>query len=190
MKKFLAAVLTGIMLLSIAGCGKTGIQNAGADWISEGNIDVYENSDGTFEYDGKIGATMQTAWFSYVVNDAYYTTDSIGGYTPSDGDVLVVVDVTVKNTFQESIPMFDTDFQLQWNDDAEDAYAFPIATSEKLLSNQLPEEYTLKVNEETTGVLIFEAPAGYEDFCLGFLEFYEDNTEGNLFFVYFSADEK
>ena len=106
------------------------------------------------------------------------------------GDVLVVVDVTVKNTFQESIPMFDTDFQLQWNDDAEDAYAFPIATSEKLLSNQLPEEYTLKVNEETTGVLIFEAPAGYEDFCLGFLEFYEDNTEGNLFFVYFSADEK
>ena len=86
--------------------------------------------------------------------------------------------------------MFDTDFQLQWGDDADDAYAFPVATSEKILDDQLPEEYELKVKESTTGVLIFEAPEGNEDFSLSFLEYYEDNSEGNLFFVYFTADEK
>ncbi len=193
MKKFLAAVLTGIMLLSIAGCGKTGIQNAGADdsWVDDDeDVDVYEYDDGTKLYEGKIGSKMKTAWFDFTVNSAYYTEDAIGGYTPSEGNVLVVVDITVKNTFQESIPMFDTDFQLQWGDDADDAYSFPVATNEQILDDQLPEEYELKVKESTTGVLIFEAPEGNEDFSLSFLEYYEDDTEGNLFFVYFTADEK
>ncbi|MBO4608709.1 MAG: DUF4352 domain-containing protein [Lachnospiraceae bacterium] len=192
MKKFLAAILTGIMLLSIAGCGKTGIQNAGDDsWVdADDDVEVYNYDDGTKLYEGKIGSKMQTAWFDFTVNSAYYTEDAIGGYTPSDGNVLVVVNITVKNTFQETIPMFDTDFQLQWGDDVDDAYAFPVATNEKILSDQLPEEYDLKVKETQTGVLVFEAPAGNEDFSLSFLEYYEDNTEGNLFFVYFTADEK
>ena len=191
MKKFLAAVLTGIMLLSIGGCGKSGIEIAGDSWVSDDeDVEVYEYEDGTKLYEGKIGSKMKTAWFDFTVNSAYYTEDAIGGYTPSEGNILVVVNVTVKNTFQESIPMFDTDFQLQWGDDADDAYAFPVATNEKILDDQLPEEYDLKVKESTTGVLIFEAPEGNEDFSLSFLEYYEDNSEGNLFFVYFTADEK
>lgn len=188
MKKFLAAVLAGIMLLSIAGCGKTGL---GDSWVAEDDdIEVSTFSDGTKCYEGKIGSKMKTAWFDFTVNSAYYTEDAIGGYTPSDGNILVVVDITVKNTFEESIPMFDTDFQLQWGDDADDAYSFPVLTNEKLLNDQLPEQYDLKVKEETTGTLIFEAPEGNEDFSLSFLEYYEDDTEGNLFFVYFTADEK
>ncbi len=190
MKKFLAAMLTGIMLLSIAGCGKTGIQNAGADWIEEGNIEVYSADDGTFEYDGKLGDKMVTAWFDFTVNDAYYTKDAIGGYTPSDGNILVVVDLTIKNNFTETIPMSNYDFQLQWNDDSDNAYSFPVETSEDIIKGQLPAEYELKVKEEKSGLLVFEAPEGNEDFCVGFLEYYEDNTEGDLFFVYFTADEK
>ena len=53
MKKFFAAVLTGIMLLSIAGCGKTGIENAGDSWVSDDeDVDVYEYDDGTKLYEG------------------------------------------------------------------------------------------------------------------------------------------
>ncbi len=193
MKKFLAAMLTGIMLLSIAGCGKTGIQNAGADdsWVEDDDdVEVYEYSDGSKLYEGRMGSEMKTAWFNFTVNDAYYTEDAIGGYTPSEGNVLVVVDLTVKNTFSESIPMFDTDFQLQWGDDADDAYSFPVVTNEEIIKGQLPEEYELKVKESKSGVYVFEAPAGNKDFSLSFLEYYEDDTEGNLFFVYFTADEK
>ena len=187
MKKFFAALLTGVMLLSLAGCGKSGLES---NWAESQGIDVYTADDGTVYYEGKTGNTMKTAWFDFTVNSAYYTEDAIGGYTPSDGNVLVVVDITVKNTFSESIPMFDTDFQLQWGDEADDAFQFPVTTSEEIIDNQLPEEYELKVKEETTGVLVFEAPEGYEDFSLSYLEYYEDGTEGNLFFVYFTADEK
>ena len=43
-----------------------------------------------------------------------------------EGYQLLVADVTVKNTNRESIPMYDTDFQVQWSDDSEDAYDVPI----------------------------------------------------------------
>ena len=38
-----------------------------------------------------------------------------------------MADITVKNTFEQSIEMYDTDFQVQW-DDGDDAYAYPITT--------------------------------------------------------------
>ena len=34
------------------------------------------------------------------------------------------------------------------------------------------------------------APEGTEDFSIGFVEYYENDTEGNGFWVYFTADEK
>ena len=188
MKKFFAAILTGIMLLSLAGCGKSGLADSWAN--ADDDVEVHTYDDGSKLYEGKIGSTMKTTWFNFTVNSAYTTEDSIGGYTPSNGNVLVVVDITVKNTFSETIPMFDTDFQLQWGDDADDAYSFPVCTSEEIIKDQLPEEYELKVKEEVTGVLVFEAPAGNDDFSVSYLEYYEDGTEGDLFFVYFTADEK
>ena len=148
----------------------------------------YTYSDGTEYYEGRIGTIMKTEWFNFAVKNAYCT-ESLSGYKPAKGNVLVVVEIYLKNTFNETIPMFDTDFQLQWGDDSDDAYSFPIS-SNIILKDQLPIEYNLKKGEEKTGTLIFEVPKGNEDFSLSFLEYYEDNSEGNLFFVYFTADEK
>lgn len=189
MKKLLSIVLVLTMILAIAGCGKSGL---GTEWASsDDDIQVYDFDDGTHLYEGRMGSKMKTAWFDFTINDAYYTEDAIGGYTPSNGNVLVVVELTIKNTFSESIPMSNWDFQLQWGEDDDDeAYAFPVETNEDLLSDQLPAEYNLKVNDSKTGTLVFEAPAGYEDFSVSFVEYYEDDTEGDYFFVYFSADEK
>ncbi len=207
MKKMIVMLLALITVMSLAGCGKTGLASASLDNDSDSessskdddkeekeskksDVEVYENEDGTYTYEGRIGSTMETEWFDFTVNDAYYTSDSIGGYTPSEGNVLVVVDMTIKNNFTQSIDMYTYDFQLQWNDDSEDAYAFPIETSEPLIDNQFENEFSIKVNKEVNGCYIFEAPEGNEDFSISFLEFFEDETEGDLFFVYFSADEK
>ncbi|MBO4910413.1 MAG: hypothetical protein J5476_14155 [Lachnospiraceae bacterium] len=70
------------------------------------------------------------------------------------------------------------------------AKIFPIEVSEPILENQFPAEYELKVNESRTGTLVFEAPEGSKDFGVGFVEYYEDATEGNGFWVYFTAEEK
>jgi len=185
MRKLIASVLTVMMILAIAGCGKTGIESAG----NSSDVEVYDNGDGTKYYEGRMGSTMATAWFDFTVNDAYIT-DEFDGYTPSEGNVFVVVDMTLTNTFNESVDMYTYDFQLQWGDDADDAFEFPIESNEDLIDGQFNGDYTLKIKETKQGYYIFEAPEGNKDFSVSFLEYFDDDSEGNLYFVYFTADEK
>lgn len=143
-------------------------------------------------------ATVRAGWvipctpifFDYTVNSAYLC-DEFQGYVPSqDGFRLLVADVTIKNTFQESIPMFDSDFQVQWNSDAEDAYDVPITYYTDAVSDQqLPGEYDLAVDEERSGLLVFEVPEGNKDFSISYLEIFEDGSEADVFFVFFTAEE-
>ena len=145
--------------------------------------------------EGRLGDTMHTYFFDYTVNSAYLC-DTFEGYTPIlDGYRLLVADVTVKNTNRESIPMYDTDFQVQWSDTSEDAYEFPITYYTDAVSDQqLPTEYDLAVDEERTGLLVFEVPEGETDFSISYLELFDDGTEegssGDTFFVYFTAEEQ
>ena len=86
--------------------------------------------------------------------------------------------------------MYTYDFQLQWGDDADDAFEFPIESNEDLIDGQFNGDYTLKIKETKQGYYIFEAPEGNKDFSVSFLEYFDDDSEGNLYFVYFTADEK
>ena len=96
--------------------------------------------------------------------------------------------------------MYDTDFQIQW-DDGDDAFAYPITINTETYEeldpvgdSQLPGTYTLAVDEERTGELVYEVPAGFTDFSIAYLEQFvdEDGNEstGDTFFVYFTAEDQ
>lgn len=209
---FLATVVTAAVL---TGCGSNGTLggtsgNSGSS-SNSGNSDTssspsssstppssaatqsqvgYPDENGNAE--GFIGDTMHTYFFDYTVNSAYLC-DEYEGYTPEDGYEILVADVTVKNTVTQSIEMYDTDFQIQWNDDADDAYDFPITLyldeGEVLNDQMFPGVYTLSVNQSVNGLLVFEVPAGNKDFSISYLEMFDDDTTGDVFFVYFSAEK-
>src|SRR5699024_8022210 len=131
--------------------------------------------------EGRTGDTMETYFFDFTVNSAYLTSD-YAGYTPAEGNVLLVADITVKNTFQQSFEMYDVDFQAQW-DDGDDAYAYPITTDMETYTevdpvgeNQLPGTYSLAVDEERTGELVYEVPSGFADFSIAYLEQFVDDS--------------
>ncbi len=171
-KKFLYALLGVVLAIGLTGCGSSGIKS----------------EDGYGE--GRLGDTMVTYFFNYSVNSAYLC-DEYNGYLPEDGNRLLVADVTVKNTFNESIEMYDTDFQVQWNTDGEDDYDVPITYYvDPVSDDQLPGVYELGVKEEKTGLLVFEVPEGYKDFSISYLEMFDDDSDGDVFFVYFTAEEK
>ena len=48
------------------------------------------------------------------------------------------------------------------------------------------------MDEERTGLLVFEVPAGETDFSISYLELFDDGTaegeKGDTFFVYFTAE--
>lgn len=150
-----------------------------------GYPDEYGYAEGTF------GDAMHTAFFEYTVNSAYLC-DEYEGYEPSEGNTFLVADVTVHNPYTYTVPMYDTDFQVQWDSDAEDAFGYPITAymdeDEDIDDSMLPQEYEVRRFEDRNGILVYEVPEGENYFSISYLEIYEDGTEGDVFFVYFSAD--
>ena len=148
--------------------------------------------------EGRVGDTMETFFFDFTVNSAFLTQD-YGGYAPAERNVLLVADITVKNTGQAGIEMYDLDFQVQWGDDGSNAY--PITTDMETYAevdpvgeSQLPATYALAADEERTGELVYEVPAGNTDFSIAYLERFvdEDGREstGDTFRVRFTAEER
>ena len=147
--------------------------------------DIYPGIDGYAE--GKPGDSMHTYWFDYTVTGAYVCNE-YGGYLPKAGYEILVVEMAVRNTFDEWIPMFDDDFQAQWNDISDDAYVWPIEDAELLGEDVLPAYYVLEEGQMVMGLLLFEVPVGYTDFSLAYWEIFDDNTYGDLFFLDFTVD--
>lgn len=218
MKKLLCTLLMTVLMLNLTACSSSeeslsdllpntfgGIEAdeeseaiEASDIIEENDANVENNtSSGPDVYaedgygEGRLGSVMHTYFFDFTVNSAYLCGE-YNGYTPAEGNVLLVADVTVKNTDNYSIEMYDTDFQIQWGEDAdEDAYDYPITLyADPVSDDQLPGTYPLAVDEEVTGLLVYEVPAGYNDFSISYLELFDDDTEGDVYFVYFTAKEQ
>lgn len=166
MKKMMA-VLFALTVLVISGCGKK---------------------------DG-FGATMKTYFFNYQVDSAYVCGE-FEGYKPAEGNQLLVASVTIKNTFNEEIEMYDTDFQAQWGEEGEEAFSLPITFDgteeglDPLTDEQLPGIYPLAKGESRSGLLIFEVPEGKQDFSISYMEAFDDDSTGETFFVNFTAETK
>ena len=176
MKRLGTMALAVCMLLVLAGCGGKGSGN-----------------------EGRTGETMETYFFDFTVNEARLV-PAYETYTPAEGNVMLVVDVTVKNTFNKSIEMYDTDFWLEWGEE-EDQAALAITTDpdtgvelDPIGENQLPGTYQLGINQEQSGELVFEVPKGFFDFSIWSIEQFDDGTEegdtGDYYYVYFTAEDK
>jgi len=186
MKKLIALTLTLLALLALAACG-------GGSSSSSGGGEV-RAEDGYAE--ARIGDTVHSYFMDFTVNSAYTTADYNGHTAPEGGQVLVV-ELTVKNTFNESLPMYDDDFQGQWSASSETGeFAWPITEGEDgvdretVAGEQLPAEYELAVNETRTGTLVFDVPADEKDFSISHQELFDDGSEGDTLFVFFTAEAK
>ncbi len=184
MKKIVSLLLAAIMAVSLAGC---------ASPLNPSSAEPgYPDENGNAE--GYLNDTMHTYFFDYTVTNAYVCNE-FEGYVPSgEGKELVVAEVTIKNTAKSTTPMFDTDFQIQWGDNTEDAFDFPITfylrSTDNVSDKMFPAEYSLGVNESRSGLLVFEVPTGKKDFSISYLEEFDDDTTGNVFFVYFTPSRQ
>ena len=105
-------------------------------------------------------------------------------------------DTSYKTTIDEA-----NRFKQEVHDEA-DAYDFPLyeeVTDENgetdyatISDQQLPTRWDLGIRESRTGILLYAVPAGAKDYSISFQEVFasdsdEDGTNGDLFFVFFSA---
>ena len=125
MKKLLSFTLTLLLILALAACGGGGSDgSSGSSGAGSGEVQA---EDGFAE--ARIGDVVHSYFMDFTVNGAY-TTAEYHGHTAPEGKQVLVVELTVKNTFNESLPMYDDDFQGQWSASAEtEEYAWPITWS-------------------------------------------------------------
>ena len=188
MKKVFAILLSLLLVFGLAACSGSSNEPAAQESV------IKEAEDGGV-FDGRIGETIRTYFFDFRVNEAYLCED-YHGYTPQDGNVLLVVKVDIENLMNSSIPMSDMDFQAQWSDDADDAFSWPITMDPDtyedrgtLCDEQLPYEYEMAIGEKiSNGELVYEVPEGEKDFSLSTVDDFADSDEdSNVYFVYFTA---
>ena len=193
MKKLLPLPLTLLLLLTLASCGFSAYAGTGGSGGTASGNDIYAE-DGFGE--GRIGDTVHSAFMDFTVNSAYTARD-YHGHTAPEGRQVLVVEVTIRNTFKASLPMWDDDFQAQWTASVEtDEFAWPITDDQDggsldaAAEEQFPAEYELAVDESRTGTLVFDVPADEKDFSVSHMELFSDGSEGDTFFVYFTATAK
>ena len=135
---------------------------------------------------GGIGDTLSTMFFDYTVVSAESTTE-YDGYTPGNGNKLLVLSVKIKNDFGSTLPMYDTDFQLQWGDD--DDYAWAV---DAFNDDMMPLIWELENRKTATYDMLFEVPADITEFSLCYLEEYTDQNgreqTGDLYSVDFTVE--
>lgn len=167
MKKILTLLLAGV-LLALCACGGK------------------ESNDTEGYTEGFLGDTMSTYWFDFTVEDAY-ACQAYGDYRASAGNQLVVAGLSLQNTQRYSLDMWYGDFPLVWGD-GDDEIVYPLSAATE---QQLPDEYSLAIQEARTGLLVYEVPADVQDFTMVFVEYFDDGTdegeEGDAYFVYFTA---
>ena len=202
MNKMIKCLAAGMLALSLAGCGQKSVSELiGSNSNSKSDAETGSSSAGDSSSsgviyaqdgyaDGNLGDTLGTAWCTFRVNSAKLADSYDGGIAPDEGETLLIVNVTLENTTEDDVPMFDADFQAQWNSTGDEDYRYPVTLNGEnaAAGNMLPEEYSIPVGESMTGDLVFSVPQGFTDFSLSFMEYYDNEETGDTFFVYFTAN--
>ena len=58
------------------------------------------------------------------------------------------------------------------------------------LATLLPTQYDLANDESRSGLLLFEVPAGETHFTISYIESFDDDTTGDMFYVDIDAPHK
>ncbi len=177
----LAALLLAALLLS--GCGEF-FTSA----LEDADITVpgaEEEPEEAVLVEGALHDVIQTEFYSFSIEDAW-TTRYIGTSLPQEGNIYLIANATIKNTHRESIPLYDTDFLADWGKEGENAN--PLIGQGKFDAEWvLPYEYELEPEEERSGLLIYEVPAGCETYTISHHTLFSDGTEGGTYRVTFEA---
>lgn len=206
MKKRASLVLICVLCLCLAlsGCDAGGLGDVFGR--SDFSVDLTKGEYKEGGEDGGLGDVLHTYWFNYAIDEAYVC-KTYGDYTAPNGKQLLVVHIGIKNTSGSEQPMSDLDFWVWWNDDADDAYALPITTSEdadddqvkvdRVLSDKmLPATYELGEHDTKVGELVFQVPEkdmdGRDnlDFLFVFLEIFDTDETGDSYYIDFTAEQR
>lgn len=185
-KNLLILALICCLILGLSACG--GEEGGITDTVSNAASDAVDKVSKMLsaqgrEYDelytGEIGETMTNSFFDFTLNSVETATE-LAGYTPTqEGYKFVVANVTVKNVFDQDIPVGNYDFNIIWGTDTEtggEDYAF-----ESFMEGMYPDDITLAPGETASGDVVFEIPEAESTIGIVYYEIWDDDFVGNTY---------
>lgn len=130
----------------------------------------------------ELGEEGSTAFFDFEVGEVS-ACQKYRGKRAASGQRLILVELELENTTSYDLPMGRYDFRLFWGN-GEDMAVYPL---EQFCEEQFPDEYAIPAREETEGLLVFQVPEEQKNLALGYLEIFEDDHQGDAYFVYFTV---
>lgn len=146
---------------------------------------------------GEIGDRMQTQWFDFTVTDGQAEMDNYNGYAVPSGRMVIIVDMTIKNTTSEWLEIYNDDFVLKSKSNSTEDTNYAAYTSNlyqyfdeqlEMFRFTLPRDggsyaFRIEAGETVSGRLVFLV---YDDVYYGQLCYTEYDNNGNAgknFFV-------
>lgn len=158
------------------------------DWDDWDDYDGWEDDYKDFYNSGGLGDVMENVFFDFQVEEAALA-DSYAGYEPDEDYMLVDVIIALENTFWEALPMYNSDFMLQWGEESGE-YSYGLSELSQVSSEVMPEAFYLEVGEQARFHLIYEVPKGAKQYSLIYLEEYDDGSVGDIYFVDFVPESR
>lgn len=184
MKKVLALMLAVFIALSFTACKKeTPVENP-----SSNNVEPSVASDGRTSggyTEAGLNEKVKTNFFNFTV-ESVEKIEEYQGLTPSEGKVFLLVKITSENIWGGQTPMYYDDYQIQWGGEGADDYGYSYLDQEGTMG-LVARETILEENESMTALYLYEVPADSTRCSVSYLEIYEDDFQGNVFFVYFDV---
>jgi len=195
-----------VCALLLSGCGSnisyTTTVNEETDTAEEAKVSLGGNIVTSFDGTGvgALGDTMQTGDLEFRLNSAYLS-DHYETFYPETGMNVLVCDVTVLNTQETSLTLYDTDFQIQWGGSADTDFSVPITYQDEWadwdtyvenfdgtgLTGMYETSMTVAAEQEVNGLYVYQIPQGQTGFMMMFQEYFEDESVGDLYIVKFTA---
>lgn len=133
---------------------------------------------GSKSVQAQVGETVSTTLFDFTVSDPQ-TLDSYTGIDIPDGEKLVSMNLTVKNTSEETYRMFAEDFQIQWGD-GDDDFGTCLASVD---DSMMPYSYKLEPGQDHSANLMVLVPADCAKVTIAYQEVKANGDKATAYFV-------
>lgn len=174
-----------LITLTLTGCTLPLQSNNYPAWNTKGVLESYTLTDGRV-VDGWEGASIQdnvtAKWYNFTVNYVE-SVNEYEGYTAADGNILIHANITITNTSDKTVYLFDGDFALIYNLEQEDRPY--IYSKEAYTDTMLKNETAINKGERKTIDTVYEISKKInKPMAIYYYEQYSDGQKGNKYYVY------
>ncbi|MBR1416237.1 MAG: DUF4352 domain-containing protein [Bacilli bacterium] len=185
MKNIKKSIILTSSLFLLSGCALPFQSNKYPAWTTKGLLESYTLVDGR-TVDGwmglEVGTKVSAKWYDFTVNNIEELSE-YSNYKASNDKKLIHATITITNTSDKDVYIFDGDFALVWNLDSEERKY--VTSMDAFTDTMLKNETVIKVGETKTIDTVYEIDKNIEKpMAIYYYEQYSDGQKGNKYYIY------